>query len=116
MVQSRRWLHLPNIRTGYIRRRPSWCTRRDKQIIQWDAEDWDSRFTPKGKIRIIATWQRASGFSGTGDAGIPVEQADASLVSVQWGPFDWTHDGSLWHSNDHTGYLMHFPMVEPLLA
>ena len=72
--------------------------------IQWDAEkDWDSRFTPKGKIRIIATYgNEPSGFSGTGDAGSQSSQADASLVSVQWGPFDWTHDGSLWHSNDHT--------------
>ncbi len=72
--------------------------------IQWDAEkDWDSRFTPKGKIRIIATYgNEPSGFSGTGDAGSQSSQADASLVSVQWGPFAWTHDGSLWHSNDHT--------------
>ncbi|MBO61000.1 MAG: hypothetical protein CMO63_03375 [Verrucomicrobiales bacterium] len=74
--------------------------------IQWDAEkDWDSRFTPKGKIRIIATYgNEPSVFSGTGDAGSQSSQADASLVSVQWGLFATTHNGTDWTETEHNWF------------
>ena len=78
--------------------------------IQWDAEkDWDSRFTPKGKIRIIATYgSEPSGFSGTGDAGPQSSQTDTSLVSVQWGPFASTHNGTDWDEIEHNWFSNNF--------